>query len=708
MQIARGIVATMVALLVVSAAPPSARAASQTVHNDPMFTDEADANWPSFGRTYDEDHHSPLTQINDRNIAGLKLAWFIDLPIMISASGPPLAVDGVLYFAVGLSVVYAADAATGKILWTYDPKVTEATNEKLKLAWGIRGLAYAEHRIFVGTQDGRLLALSAKNGKLLWSVETTEGEEDGRYITGAPRVFNGKVIIGHGGADFGPVRGYVTAYDAASGRQLWRFYTVPGDPAKGFENKAMEMASRTWKGEYWKFGGGGTVWHAITFDPKYNRIYLGTGNGAPWNYKIRSPGGGDNLFLCSIVALDADTGEYVWHYQTTPGESWDYNSAMDMQLATLTIDGEPKDVILHAPKNGFFYVIDRATGKLISAEPFAKVTWAKYVDKNSGRPVENPEARFPNGQAAIFPGAGGAHNWLSAAYSPQTKLIYIPVNYISGYYDARGVNVQTWTYTPHAFNSGFVTIFRKEGALPVPPRDSNQPLAELQARDPVHQKVVWSTPFDVVNTGGAMSTSGNLVFLGQATGELRAYAADSGKLLWSFQTQNGITSEPITYLAGGKQYITIISAYGGLPTIGGEASAKLGWGYRTQRRRVLSFALGGTATLPQKPASEPVKLLDDGSPIDQERFAAGQHQYELRCLACHGFGAISGGAAPDLRASSALVSREAFQQVVHGGLLKHSGMPRFDDLSLDDVEALRTYVRGESRRALGTSRGASQ
>ena len=298
-----------------------------------------------------------------------------------------------MYAAFGLSQIHALDAKTGKFLWEYDSKTGAIAGDKLRFVWGIRGMTTANGKAFIGAIDGRLIALDSKTGKELWSARTAEAN-DGRYISGAPRTFKDKVIIGHGGADVAPVRGYVTAYNQDTGKQVWRFFIVPGNPADGFESEAMEMAARTWKGEWWKFGGGGTAWNAMTFDQKYDRVYVGTGNGAPWNRKIRSKDEGDNLFLCSVVAVDADTGAYVWHYQTNPGETWDYNSAMDVELATLRIDGRLRDVLLHAPKNGFFYVIDRESGKLISAEPFAKVTWAERIDLSTGRPVEARGARF--------------------------------------------------------------------------------------------------------------------------------------------------------------------------------------------------------------------------------------------------------------------------------------------------------------------------
>jgi quinohemoprotein ethanol dehydrogenase len=409
-------------------------------------------------------------------------------------------------------------------LWKYDPKVT---GYKMRLAWGSRGMAFWKGKIYAGTQDGRLFAVDATSGKLVWETQTTE-PADVRYITGAPRVFNGKVVIGHGGADMGPTRGYVTAYDANTGKQLWRFYVVPGDPAKGFENKAMQMAAKTWRGEWWKFGGGGTVWNSMTYDPEFNRLYLGTGNGDPWNQKIRSPGGGDNLFLCSIVALDADTGEYLWHYQTNPGETWDFNSTMDIVLATLSINGAPRKVLMHAPKNGFFYVIDRENGKLISAQKFAKVTWAERVDLESGRPVEVPGSRYESGEALIWPGSFGAHNWQPMSYSPDTGLVYIPARDLPTYYNDRGVNLESWKPTPLdalGVRPGFTAT---QGSGDVAPDTGT---GFLLAWDPVRQKEVWRQSDAGVTNGGALSTHGGLVFQGLADGQFVAYDAVSGAAL---------------------------------------------------------------------------------------------------------------------------------------------------------------------------------
>jgi quinohemoprotein ethanol dehydrogenase len=434
------------------------------------LTDGSD--WPSYGGADDENHYSPLDDINQANIGKLGLAWSHDLPPSASVVSAPVAVGGILYTATGLSVVRAFEGDTGKLLWEYDPTVAEVAGDTLKGSWGVRGLAYADGRLFVGTLDGRLIAIDAKSGRPDWSVQTTT-PGDGRYITGAPRVFGGRVIIGHGGADYAPVRGYVTAYDTRTGGQLWRFYTVPGNPAVE-KDETTRLAAKSWTGEWWNFGGGGTVWNAMTYDPEFDRIYLGTGNGAPWNRDIRSPGGGDNLFLCSIVAIDAKTGKYIWHYQTVPGEQWDMNSAMDIQLATLSIAGKPRRVILHAPKNGFFYVIDREHGRLISAEPFAKVTWASGIDNKTGRPIENPGIRSKTDPIVIWPsGTLGAHNWYPMAYSPKQRLVYIPTTELPGSYTAKTIDATGWHYVPRSrLNTGYDARVDFHGA---PPADAKLP-----------------------------------------------------------------------------------------------------------------------------------------------------------------------------------------------------------------------------------------
>ncbi|HMI93088.1 MAG TPA: PQQ-dependent dehydrogenase, methanol/ethanol family, partial [Polyangiales bacterium] len=383
-------------------------------------------NWLSHGRTYDEQRYSPLNLVDKGNVAKLGLAWSLDLDTDRGQEATPLVVDGVMYSTSAWSKVQAIDAQSGKLLWQYDPEVPGETGTKACCDVVNRGVAVWKGRVYVGTLDGRLVAIDAHSGKQAWSVVTVD--QNKKYtITGAPRIIKGKVLIGNGGAEYG-VRGYISAYDAESGALAWRFYTVPGDPSQPFEAPIMQQAAATWKGEWWKLGGGGTVWDSMAYDPQLNLLYIGVGNGSPWNQQLRSPGGGDNLFLSSVVALRPDTGEYVWHYQETPGESWDYTATQHIILADLPINGQTRKVLMQAPKNGFFYVLDRETGKLISAQPYSTVNWASSIDLATGRPVENPDARYADTNKPWFamPGPYGAHNWQPMSFSPQTKLVYIP------------------------------------------------------------------------------------------------------------------------------------------------------------------------------------------------------------------------------------------------------------------------------------------
>jgi len=419
------------------------------------------------------------------------------------------------------------------LLWQYDPKVADqpdAARKGMRVTWGNRGIAWWNGKVYTGTVDGRLIAIDARTGKEVWSVQTTT-KGDGRFITGAPRAFDGKIVVGQGGGDTTPTRAYATAYDAETGKQLWRFFVVPGDPAKGFENKAMAMAAKTWTGEWWKLGGGGHPWNAFAYDRDTNTVLIGTGNGFPWNQRVRSPGGGDNLFLCSVVAVDATTGQYKWHYQYNPGETWDYNAAMDIELADLMIGGKPRKVMLQAPKNGFLYVIDRTNGQLISAEKIARVTWASKIDLKTGRPVENPAARFPNGQSFdMWPATEGAHSWQPMAYSPQTKLLYIPKIEQGFTYSDKGFDLKGWK------PDGGANVAESIG-----PAKPNPVLytSALLAWNPATQKMAWKVDTRGGWTGGVLATAGNLVFQGQIDGKFSAYAADSGKELWRFDAAGG-------------------------------------------------------------------------------------------------------------------------------------------------------------------------
>jgi quinohemoprotein ethanol dehydrogenase len=651
------------------------------------------ADWPHYGGI-DENHFSPLAQIDTDNVGKLGLAWHHDIATGPSSLSAPVAVGGVLYFVAGQAVVHALDATSGKLLWTYDPEVWKRAGERMRAAWGTRGLAYDNGRIFVGTVDGRLIALDAHGGKPLWSVVTVE-KDDGRYITGAPWVFDGKVAIGHGGADFAPVRGYVTTYDQKSGKQLWRFHTVPGDPKKGFESKAMAMAAKTWTGEWWKFGGGGTVWNAMAYDPKFHRLYIGTGNGAPWNQKIRSPGGGDNLFLCSIIALDADTGEYIWHYQVNPGESWDYNAAMDIELADLKIGGRVRPVILHAPKNGFFYVIDRETGKPISAEKFMPANWASRIDIATGRPVENPEARYPDGKPALVtPSGSGAHSIEVMSYNPGTGLAYIPALDKAGVYADPPGALKDWRFAPdEQLNPG-------TGPAPagfrLPP-----PSSALLAWNPVTQKPVWRIDLPGARSfGGTATTAGNLLMAGDVTGRFAIYDARSGKRLWSFDAQTAVTAQPITYSVRGRQYISVIAG----ARMFSQAGLPHKWDYRTQKWRMLTFALGGRDSLPRADV-EPLAYQDDPAfAVDPARAARGAAIYGQRCTICHGANAMAAGAAPSLLTSAIPLDADAFRAVLHDGVLRENGMPGFEQLKPENLDDLRHFIRQRARAEMAAAK----
>ena len=656
-------------------------------------------NWLAYGRDYSERRFSPLDQVNDGNAAGLKLDWYLDMPDSKALAATPLVVDGVMYFSASQAVVMAVDASSGRQRWRYDPQVLARLRDKkhLRFNWGTnRGVAYWKGRVYVATFDGRLIALDAATGKETWSVQTFDPDEP-RYITGAPRVFNDLVLIGHGGAEAGAIRGYVTAYDTATGEQRWRTWIVPGNPAEGFESEALKMAAGTWRGDWWIHGGGGTVWNAMTYDPEFNRVYLGTGNGAPWNQEVRSPGGGDNLFLCSVLALDADTGEYVWHYQTTPGENWDYNSAMDIVLAELPWQGKPRKVILHAPKNGFFYVLDRATGELLGAEKFGKVTWAERVDLETGRPVENPEARIPDGVNVIYPGFFGAHNWHAMSYNPATGLAYIPYLEMAGEYDKQGIDRERWRARDFVFNSGFQP-YRRD----IPAEDTS---GALLGWDVKRQRVAWQVPLPGYWNGGTLTTAGNLVFQGTSGGKLHAYRADTGLPLWNFDAGVGISAAPVTYAVGGKQYVAVLAGWAGGSYLGSSTMAQHGWHYGDQPRRLLAFSLSGKATPPPTvPPRRELRIVDDGSQaIDVGQARAGQDLYLDNCVGCHGFHAIAAGGAPDLRASGLAANLDAFGQLLRSGALQHRGMPRYQELNDREIEQLYWFIRQRARESLSAA-----
>jgi PQQ-dependent dehydrogenase (methanol/ethanol family) len=519
--------------------------------------------WLTYGRDYAETHFSPLDQISAQNVNRLGLAWSVEVGSQGQVEATPLISNGIIYGTTTWNKVFAINARTGEMRWEWDPGIVRggaaAGGPSICCGPVNRGVALYRDKVYAGLLDGRLVALNAGTGRVIWTVQTTPLGRD-YSSTGAPRVVKGKVIIGNAGAEFG-VRGFVTAYDAETGARVWRFYTVPGNPADGFENEAMERAAATWTGEWWKYGGGGTVWDGMAYDPEADLLYIGVGNGSPWNRNIRSPGGGDNLYLTSILALRPDSGELVWYYQTSPGEDWDYTAVQPIILANLTIDGQERRVLMQAPKNGFFYVLDRITGKLISAEPYVEVTWAERIDIESGRPVETPRARYGPEGSMLAPGPAGAHNWHPMSWNPQTGLVYIPGR-LSRFFYSRPEN---FMHQPGRSNWGVPT--GRGGNIPA---DISPAQEFVLAWDPVAKKERWrySLAAGVPTMGGGfnmnagtLSTGGNLVFSGDGRGMFYAFHAETGEKLWSFQLYPNIAT-PITYELDGKQYVSVLSGNG--------------------------------------------------------------------------------------------------------------------------------------------------
>lgn len=667
---------------------------AKTIVDDDTLADRSNGdNWLGYGRTYDEQRYSPLNAINDSNVKNLGVEWYLDLPNDRSLTGTPLAVDGVLYFNGSYNVTRAVDAKTGKVLWTYDPDVVGHAGERLKILWDWnRGIAFWKGRVFIATIDGRLIAVDAETGKEVWTVQTFDPKQP-LFITGAPKVFKDKVIIGNGGTEWGGGRGFVTAYHTETGEQAWRFYIVPGNPADGFEDNAMKMAAKTWTGEWWKYGGGGHVWNGITYDPEFNHIYLGTGNGSPWNQKIRSPDGGDNLFLCSVVALDADTGKYKWHYQTTPGETWDYNSSMDIVLAELEVEGRMAKAILHAPKNGFFYIINRSNGKLLSARKYARADWASEVDMKTGRPIERKGARYEDGEEVVWPSPFGAHNWHAMSYNQQTKLMYIPIIEMPGLFSDNHIDVQAWE-SPF-WNFDAAVAFGEEH---VPPDAGT---GALRAWDPWRQEKVWEIPLPGVWNPGTVTTAGNLVFQGRADGTFYAYSADKGEVLWHTDLGLGVSAPPITYTVDGKQYISLLVGWGGAGSATpGFVGGKHGWAYGVHTRRLVTFSLDGKKVLPKQPPPLQPQPLQAAFKVDHELADKGTDVYVDWCMMCHGAGAGAAGNAPDLRASPLVLSLDAMKDIALNGSRKAKGMPFFDNLNAADIEAVQHYVRRQAENDL--------
>ncbi len=698
---------SIVSILAVAGAPWVASSAPSVVSPQGatgeaiINADKHPGNWLTYGRTYSEQRFSPLDQINKSNVGQLKLAWSYDFDTNRGQEGTPLVVDGVLYATTNWSKVKALDAATGKLLWAFDPHVPGNVADKGCCDTVNRGAAYWNGKIYVGTFDGRLIALNARTGAVVWSVDTIPrdgalGAQRSYTVDGAPRIAKGRVLIGNGGAEFG-ARGFVSAFDAETGKLDWRFYTVPNPKNEpdhaASDSVLMSKAYKSWSptGAWTQQGGGGTVWDSIVYDPVTDLVYLGVGNGSPWNYKYRSDGKGDNLFLGSIVAVRPETGEYVWHFQETPMDQWDYTSVQQIMTLDLPIKGQMRHVIVHAPKNGFFYMLDAKTGEFLSGKPYVYENWAKGLDPKTGRPIYNPDALYTmNGKSWYgIPGDLGGHNFAAMAYSPQTKLVYIPAQQVPFLYKNQ---VGGFKAHPDSWNLG---LDMNKAGLPDTPEAKSSFIRDLKgwivAWDPIKQKAAFKVDHKGPWNGGILATAGGLLFQGLANGEFHAYDATNGKDLFHFPAQSGIIAPPITYSVNGKQYVAVEVGWGGIyPFFLGGLARTSGW--TVNHSRVIVFSLDGKATLPPQndkgflPVKPPAQY-------DPKVAAAGYFHFQTYCAACHGDNVEGGGVLPDLRWSGAIREQTAFYNVVGRGALTAYGMDRFDSsMKAAEIEGIRQFI----------------
>ena len=633
-----------------------------------------DGQWLMYGRDYSEQRYSPLKQITVDNVSRLGLAWYGDLTERGgSYETTPVVVDGRIFVTSPWSKVYAFDAKTGRQLWKYDPQVPG--DYAVKLCCGIvnRGVGVWKDKVIWGTLDGRLVAVDAASGRKVWEVQATDPAK-WQSITGAPRIANGRIFIGEAGSEF-EQRGYLAAYDADNGKELWRWWVVPGDPSKPFEQPELAMAAKTWNGEWWKQGGGGTPWDGILYDPVTDYVYFGTGNGADWPSEVRSPGGGDNLFTASVVAVEAKTGKYVWHYQETPGEGFDYDSTAPLSTADLVIDGQKRHVVLHAPKNGIFYVLDAKTGKFLSGKPFVpSVNWMTGFDA-TGRPIEVPDANYGKTGKGYYLVGFQSHVWYPMSFNPNTGLVYLPTNYGSyGYVAEAGAKMGNQMLSINIAKRPEGTPPKLEGAG-----------GYLVAWDPVKQKAAWENR-EGNGRAGTMTTAGNLVFQGTNPHNFSAFRADTGQKVWTADTQAQIVGGAASYSVDGEQYVAVVAAGQGFGSFGGY--------WAPNYARLLVYKLDGKVKLPEMVAYTPPPLNPPAEFGTAAQLANGEHQYNEHCASCHGNNTQRiTSLFPDLRYAGALWTADGFKSIVIDGVLQENGMVSFrKELTPQDAEAIRAYI----------------
>ncbi len=678
-----------------AAAPaPVAAPAAANVTNERLLNAESEpGQWMMTGGTYEETHFSPLSEINRDTIGRLSLAWYADYDTNLSQQGTPLYIDGTVYVSTAWSSVYAFDAKTGAQKWHFDPMTPKEI--AIKVCCGIvnRGIAAFEGKIYLGALDGNLYAIDANTGLELWHKQTVDVEKQ-YTVTSAPRIIKGQVVIGNSGSEFG-VRGYLGAYDANTGEDKWRVYTVPGNPELGFENPTMEMAAKTWSGNWWELGGGGTVWDAIVYDEVNNLIMFGTGNGTPWDQRVRDPNGGDNLFVASILAVNADNGEYAWHYQTTPGDTWDYDAMSPIMLVDLPWEGQPRRVVIQPNKNGMIYVLDAASGELLKGDAFTEVNWNTGIDMTTGRPIEVPAARYDRDNIYnLAPGVQGGHGWHANSFNPETGLIYIAAQ--RAYFVMR--TQEGFVANPQGTNLGIDmgASFLYYRDNPDAPREF---VGYVSAWDPVAGKEVWRSEELGGPTGGVVSTGGGLVFSGGGNNNnvFRAYNTETGEKVWEFNTQTGVVAAPITFEMEGKQYIAL--------SVGVNQAGNY---YAPNYSRMLVFTLDGTATLPAPVSFEAPQLNPPALTASAEVVAHGADVYNANCATCHGNGGAARGANfPNLLVSPMLHSQEGFDSIVLGGARAQRGMVSFADrLTPEDTQAVLGYLVSRATETLAAQQAA--